>query len=653
MYSKISGKIIFIAAIIFIAIVSLGILRALYYIKSPNVLLLTNRVGAQWIKYDSEFELEIKPASQTKSQFKYVFNTNGKIDDARITLQALKSAKVLFDGVDISPPTSDFNQWKKVHDIKIPFTVKPGAHEIFIIVTSENSHPSVIAYSETIPVKTGVGWFVSIDGKNWHRAVPASQIRQPEISKVLPSSFEALIGILPYLMIVFVIVLLISWFANGHEGKMRKYVDWVREPSHIRWMLLFLWTVLSVNNMFKLNFQVGPDIWGHIDYINYLVTKWSLPPFFEGWQTSQMPLNYVLNIPLYTVLIKYFDLSWIVKMLRIIPIVCGLLQIEIVYRTARLVFADRKDLQIIAIITGSVLPIHTYACQYVGNEPLTGCLISLMILLCISLIMPGQKVRRNGYYVWIGFVWGLALLSKATALTLAPVVIIVLLFHMRLAQRPLNSVGRPAFMILGVSTLIAGWMYFRTYIAVGNFFAMKITHTQALNWWQDPGYRTWSQIFSFGQSLVHPVYSGVASFWDMLYSTLWLDGFNSGLVDFVPWNENFMLAGAPLAILPSVFILTGLVFVWLNKMVVCRNAVTFSICTIALFLVVLLDFYMVHPIYSVIKASYTLGLLPCYTILVAAGMEPFLRNRIIRSVAVACFACWAFTAYAAYFVVKF
>ena len=59
--------------------------------------------------------------------------------------------------------------------------------------------------------------------------------------------------------------------------------------------------------------------------------------------------------------------------------------------------------------------------------------------------------------------------------------------------------------------------------------------------------------------LVHPVYAGVKSFWDVFYSTLWLDGLNSGVIDFMPWNEHFMVAGALLALLPSIFILTGII----------------------------------------------------------------------------------------------
>jgi hypothetical protein len=647
------NKPVCIAAVVIIAVVLLVGFRIMFYMTSPDVIFLSDRAGARWIKYDSEFELETRPAGRTTCEFKYIFNTDGNIDHAIISLQALKSASVSFDGVNIFSSPDEFNKWKQVHDIKVPFTVKTGTHEIIIIVTSENSHPAVIAYSENIPVKTGKGWAASTDGENWHMAAPASQVRQPVISKILPSSLDALIGILPYLMVVFIAVFLISLSADRYDGKMRKIFSWINEPSHVRWTLMFLWTVLAVNNMFRLNFQVGSDVWGHIEYVDYIVTKGSLPKFWEGWEMHQGPLNYILSAPLYALLIKCFDLPAIVKIMVIIPVACGILQIEIVYRIARNVFADRKYLQNIAVVTGSLLPIHTYACQYVGNEPLAGCFISLVILLCLPLIMPNQKVRSDGYFVLIGFVWGVALLSKLTAAPLAPVLIMTLIFYTMSIRNPLKSALKPVMIVFFISTLIAGWYLFQLYMNAGNLLVGEHKHSQMLQWWQEPGYRTWTQILSFGQSLVRPVYSGVASFWDMLYSTLWLDGFNSGLIDIVPWNENFMIAGTLLALLPSIFILMGVASIWLNKDAVYRNAVIFSTGTIALFVAVLIDLYIFNPTYSGTKASYTLGLLPCYAILVAAGAEPFLRNRIIRSVAVACFACWAFAAYAAYFVIKY
>jgi hypothetical protein len=108
-----------------------------------------------------------------------------------------------------------------------------------------------------------------------------------------------------------------------------------------------------------------------------------------------------------------------------------------------------------------------------------------------------------------------------------------------------------------------------------------------------------------------------------------------------------------LALLPSIFIITSVISAWLNKTANYRYTVIFSIGVLALFLLAMMDIFISRTAYSTTKASYTLGLLPCYAILVAAGAEPFLRNKIVRSFVMALFACWAFAAYLAYFVIIF
>jgi Dolichyl-phosphate-mannose-protein mannosyltransferase len=655
--SKKSKQHILIAALLIIALVVLGGIRILQYIKSPDVLFLANRAGAQWIKYDSEFQLQAVTPSQLKCEFRYGFNADKAVDNARISVQALKQFQVVIDGVVIFASASEFDNWKQFIDIAVPFKVNAGPHEIDIIVTSKNSHPAVIAYSDTLPIWTDSGWLASIDGKSWQPAVPASQIKEATVSREFPAAVDALIKTMPYLAVVFAMVFIISLLGSLYGDKVPKLSKWWAEPPYVRLALLVLWAVLAANNMFKIKYWVGYDIMEHIEYIAFIVVKGSLPLATDGWQMNQAPLNYILSAPLYALLIKRLELPWVVQILRIIPIIAGLLQIEIVYRAAQLVFSQRKDLQIIAIVTGSLLPMHTYMCQVVGNEPLAGCFISLVVLFCMSLVMPTQKELRLSFFVLMGFVWGLALLSKMTAVLLAPVLIIVVLVHTRAVQRPLKSALMPTVTVFGFSILTAGWYYFRNYIEFGNPFPLVVgALSGAKQWWQDPSYRTWSQVLSFGQSLSYPVYAGVKGFWDGLYSTLWLDGFNSGLIIFLyrpPWNENFMAAGALLALLPSVFILTGVVAAGLNKTAVYRNAAVLSLGAIALFLAAMMDLYLRFPSYCIPKASYTLGLLPCYAILTAAGAEPFLRNRIVRSVAIAAFACWGFAAYTAYFVIGF
>ena len=166
------------SALLIIAMVVLIGLRIMFYVKSPDVIFLADRSDAQWIKYDSEIKLESRAASQTKCQFRHVFNIVKAIDHPRITVQALKRYQIIFDGVTVYSSTHEFDDWKKVDSIIFPFTVEAGSHEIIINVESENSHPAVIVYSESLPVRSGSGWLASIDGKSWQVAVLVSHIKQ-------------------------------------------------------------------------------------------------------------------------------------------------------------------------------------------------------------------------------------------------------------------------------------------------------------------------------------------------------------------------------------------------------------------------------------------------------------------------------------------
>jgi len=141
-------------------------------------------------------------------------------------------------------------------------------------------------------------------------------------------------------------------------------------------------------------------------------------------------------------------------------------------------------------------------------------------------------------------------------------------------------------------------------------------------------------------------------FWDSLYSTLWLDGFLSGIAVFgvrPPWNDDFMLAGAWLGLIPSALLLLGLGSLLRERLPGSRAALLFASGCLAVYLAAILDLWVRLPVYSAAKASYTLGLAPCYGLLIAAGAEALLRGRLARSLTAAMISCWAVAAFVAYF----
>jgi hypothetical protein len=233
---------------------------------------------------------------------------------------------------------------------------------------------------------------------------------------------------------------------------------------------------------------------------------------------------------------------------------------------------------------------------------------------------------------------------------LAPVLIGVIAVHGRQAGGTWRQTLVRGGLVFGVCFITAGWWFLRNWARLGTPIPTSLAGGNA--WWQDPSYRTLSQLASFGISLSRPIYGGVWSLWDTFYSSLWLDGNVSGLV--IPprlfhWNAYWMLAGAWLAVVPMAFIVLSPVACFRRELRPARDALLFSLAALGVYLAAIIDVYIGHPVLSTAKATYTMGLLPCYGLLAAAGASPFLRTRILRAVIFSAIACWALAAYLAYF----
>jgi hypothetical protein len=78
----------------------------------------------------------------------------------------------------------------------------------------------------------------------------------------------------------------------------------------------------------------------------------------------------------------------------------------------------------------------------------------------------------------------------------------------------------------------------------------------------------------------------------------------------------------------------------------------FSAFFVLSFLAGVVYLYLKVPIYSQAKASYMLGLTPCFAVLFASGARFLLRRTVIRAAFYGWMACWAVSAYLSFFVVR-
>ena len=198
---------------------------------------------------------------------------------------------------------------------------------------------------------------------------------------------------------------------------------------------------------------------------------------------------------------------------------------------------------------------------------------------------------------------------------------------------------------------MSGADYVRNWIELGTPFVGGWDPSRGFAWWQEPGLRMPRDFAVFGEALVRPIYAATTGFWDGLYSTLWLDGFLSGMTRLEaapPWNYDLVLATAPLALPLTLACVAGAAGA-LRRDAPWRAPRLFAGACLALYLAAMLHLFATLPVYSTVKASYTLGLLPCYGVLAAAGAAPLLRKRASRAVVAGGAAAWAVAAYGGYF----
>jgi hypothetical protein len=493
-------------------------------------------------------------------------------------------------------------------------------------------------------------------------------------SDLFPPAYRALRDVLPVLVSIYVLVFCGCLWMQRPTALTRRIRASLFTGARIRWLILSFWTVLAANDLVKLPLYLGFDITGHTEYVAYVAEHHRIPLATEGWSMFQAPLFYVLSGMLVGAFKSMMSPEAVGRIVRLIPLACGLAQIEIAYRVLRRLWPERDDLQAAGTLVCAFIPMNLYMSQYAGNEPLAACFVALLLLLGLRYVQDGERRRSVRALLVMGFVLGLALLTKFTAvLMIAPLAILIFATGCapRSFRRPglaegggatgggaaiyaLVSMAKTFAIVLGVAVLVCGWYYLRNWIELGRPFFGGWESSRGIDWWQDPGNRTWRQFCSFGEAMVYPVCSSVVSFWDGVYSSLWADSYMSSMITpagIPPWNRSFLLGGVWLALIPSGVMLTGLGVILRRPVRAAKQGPLFLVCALGVYFAAMLYGFLTVPYYCVVKASYTLGLLPCYGALIASGVDILGRGRLGRATVYSGVATWAVVAYLAYFVI--
>lgn len=600
------------------AFLSLLSARAL---RDPAVAFLAAHPGARWIALDEPLELKAFARRPRFVRFRTRVVVPEGVPSAELIVRARAQSQAVFDGVEVLAPGGAGPREER----RVLLTAAPGPRELLVVVRAEDGPPLLWARAPAWGLATGTDWDADIEGGGPRSSRDATLPRRAGAFTGQVGAAAGFARTLPWLLLV---AGLAYW--AGRRRVDARVLGWACAVVFAAWAVTgwAAWTRLSP--------AIGFDAAGHLRHARLIAEEGRLPRASEGWQLFEPPLHFVLAAGLRVAARARLSPEDLDRLCRLPALLAGALLGPMCLLAARAARPGRHDAALDALLVGSFLPASLAAAQTPANQSLAGTLAAAALA---AAFVARARGTTPGRAAGVGALLGAAALAKATAFASVPPVLAALVMGGKTRRARWAATGATAFLSAG------GVYYLAVWAREGKPILGGWDLSGALAWSQDPGLRARGDFLRFGESLIRPVYSGVFGFWDALYSSVWLDGWNSGLITAVsrpPWPENWQAAAAWWGLLP-----TGLaVFGAVRAVRSGDEAGLIAAWGLGAGLAALLWLFLSLPIYSTVKASYLLGLTPLLALLVADGVEGF--RAPWRAAARALLCAWAVCAWRAH-----
>lgn len=275
-----------------------------------------------------------------------------------------------------------------------------------------------------------------------------------------------------------------------------------------QWEKPFVWGLIASFALLAFGFSLGPIFEGpdeieHYRFVRYLQEHRALPDLAGQayGQFHQTPLYYLLLLPFASFLpdedfaeidgrlnpyhgyqfeqagndnknlyLHHLDENFpyanstarAVHLLRLISIALGTGSVWISYQIFRLLWPENNFRRLLALAIMAFWPQFIFISSVLNNDNLAFFLASLSLYLLIRQYKEGLNWRGASL---LGLVLGLALLTKASLVLLALPVGFATVFDKRR--------WKTAPITLGLTLLIAGWWYLRSYFSYGDFLGVN------------------------------------------------------------------------------------------------------------------------------------------------------------------------------------
>jgi tetratricopeptide (TPR) repeat protein len=616
--------------------------------NDPAINFLSRDRRAQWIVFPAAVDAHVHWFASLDATFRREFALTDRPTTARLSVRAMRRADVKINGIAVSFPPN--RNWKQIATAEVGDQLQAGTNVIEVRVFNHNGPPALwLALTmDQLSLRSDESWEASLAGSSRRHAVLAALAKTPGAGNSIASSKGTLAVAKkswPFLIVLIAIASVAIFICNlSLKGSTPRWLE-----KALVLVVAGLWLLLFWNNVRLFPFHAGFDSEEHLKYISYIQEHRALPLPNEGWEMYQPPLYYLIAAASLSACKLSINDTTSILVLRLIGAFLGIAQLVFVFLSLRLLFSARTAL--VGLLLAAFLPMHLYLAHYVTNEILAAALATVTLYLCLRLLK--SNAPRVSQFAWLGLALGAAMLAKATAILLLPVVCGAIASKLAYARAPITTLLRSLGLLLAICLVMCGWHYARIWLRFGTPLLGNWDVISGFTWWQDPGYHTAADYVRFGRSLMHPFFSGFAGFADGIYSTLWGDGLCGGSASLsVAWNEQPLLVGYLWSLIPTALVLIGAV-VAIVRFIRKPSSQLFLLLGFSAVIVLGLIFMTLKvPSYAQAKAFYGLSALAPLCFFGALGWETLTRrNECVRFVLGMLILAWAMNSFATYWIV--
>jgi tetratricopeptide (TPR) repeat protein len=620
---------------------------------SESIAFLPEYSGAQWIVAPVPLDLHMRPVVRMDTVFRrrMTLDTVPAEVDLRIrAFREIQEVRVnghrLDTGEDTSAPSPSWRRERRF--VGAAAYLQAGDNDITVTVVNDCGPPALWFQLQGHGCSLGsdAHWDASCAGAAWRPARPAGAVPRHSLADATgdpsapprPTTINAIHRQWPTVAAigaVAAVAVAAAAAARRRWGGAMETEEFLlrtrRRTALLTLAVVATWVVLCLHNRDSLPADVGFDVSGHVRYLRILLEQGRLPLAEDGWQTYQPPLFYLLAAAVLKLNALAAETDQAHHAVRMLTMAFGIAQVLLVFGCVRQLFPDHPRRHLLGLVLAATLPVHLYLYQYVTNEGLAAVLITASLYVTLRIVRTPDASWRH--YAILGVCLGGAMLAKFSALIVLPVIFVVLIGRLVVEHQPRLTVwARTIGLTCLIGLLVCGWHFARVWVRYGRPIVGNWDPEYGRPWWQAPGCHTADYYLGFGRSLVQPLFAGLSSFADAIYSTFWTDGFAGGntVVRYgPPWNWELMTA---LSLPAMVLVIAGVVGLAAAVVRVVRQptaAWMLVLGTGAATLLALIYMTLRLPYYGQAKAFYGMGAVVPIVACIAWGLDLIAGRRLV------------------------